>query len=77
MMTERQTKRDECECCRYETEVTNYGVGGLSDEERWYCELCSSTMASARMHYGSPDAEVLKTICYIGNVLRDEIRAKR
>jgi hypothetical protein len=76
-----ETKIDECECCGYETTIKRFDVNapgaGAARVEAWYCDLCAGTLASTSVRYGREDSAVLRTICYIGNVLRDEIRRTR
>lgn len=79
-------KPDNCECCDFETEAlklypqmdTTIGGGGKTvNADFWWCDLCTGTIASVAHRYpGSyPDANVLRSLCYIGNVLRKEIRS--
>lgn len=66
----------ECCCCGFETEaLADYGYRG--DDPKWCCELCAGTLTS-RAH-SHPEQfrgqeHVMKTICYVGNVILKAIR---
>jgi hypothetical protein len=69
----------ECCCCGFETEaLTDYGY--RSDDPKWCCDLCASTMASRAHEH--PDQfrgqeHVLKAVCYVGNTILAAIKALR
>lgn len=64
-------KPEECESCGFETgELEQHGDG-------WYCRLCAGTMASRESRYPSPNTNVLRAICFVGNAIIAEIRGKR
>lgn len=64
-----------CQCCGYEGPTKKYTTMGRDgQQEREYCLLCASTLASVRHGYGREDATVLAHVCYIGNLILDEIR---
>lgn len=76
---------DECECCGFETKALKKfnldtmiaGGGRLRKDDFWFCELCASTPASNSYTYLYEDRRVVQTICYVGNVLLQEIRKRK
>ena len=77
---------EECYCCGYQTKKltlfknldTKIGGGGkLIHDDFWYCDLCASTMASTSDRYLYEDANIMKTICYVGNVILDAIKKRK
>jgi hypothetical protein len=75
----------ECECCGFRTKKLRLfknqptmiaGGGQLTKADFWYCELCCSTHASVSHAYLREGADIMKTICYVGNVLLTEIRKR-
>lgn len=68
-------KPEECECCQFETAaLSEYrpNVGSIDEGPRWICDLCAGTMTSTFDSYPSqhgPELHVMKTICYVGNVI--------
>lgn len=75
----RKTKRGECECCRFKTTLTEFERANVRHrgEKRWLCVLCANTMAGVSTDYYYEDSRVLETICYVGNAILSELRAKR
>lgn len=80
-MTEKREKPEECDCCGFVTKKlqkfanqdTTIGGGGKTvKSDFWYCDLCCSTPASTYDRYPNQEPSnttVMKTICYVGNVL--------
>lgn len=71
-------KSEECDFCGFVTDElqafdhrggTSVRLGG---ETMWLCDLCASTPASSAhefpAHYKG-EVAIMKTICYVGNVL--------
>lgn len=85
-MNEKNKNPGECDCCGYETkklrkfenmDTTIAGGGKTRKDTFWYCDLCCSTPASNYDRYPnqSPsNTQVMKTICYVGNVLLAVLR---
>ena len=76
-------KPEYCDGCEFETpELTRFESQPYHNsrqklEVNWFCSLCASTAVSRAVDYPTqfPHADVLKTICYVGNALIQEIRA--
>ena len=77
---------DECPCCnfgpvlatRYENVRTRIGGGGEGIQvTRWYCDLCAGTITSRRDEFCHENADILKTICYVGNVILARLEEER
>jgi hypothetical protein len=78
---------DECECCGFETKKLTLfknqdtaiaaGLGKLRKDDFWFCELCAGSFASVSYRFLYEDSGVMKTICYVGNVLLQEIRKRK
>lgn len=69
----------ECHACRYETETERYERGIAAGDEGTpmnLCRLCASTMSGNALQYPRqyPQAEVLFTICHVGNAIIDAIK---
>lgn len=75
-------KPEECESCRFETsELTEYRaddqIGRFEGRTKWVCDLCASTETSRILDYPRQfegQAETMRTICYVGNVLLTALR---
>lgn len=65
------SKKGNCESCGYKTTLIAYP--STSGGSLWVCDLCAQSPAG---HINAPDHRILRTIAYIGNVLREEIRKK-
>lgn len=67
----------ECESCHYETPALTYCADRIL-RSIWLCDLCAGTLAgnAAKNPVAYPHADVLRTICYVGNVILAEIRRK-
>lgn len=76
-----EEKPESCYACGFETtellEVKNHR-NPIEPESMWFCDLCASTHSATAYEYPSnfPDrsGDVLHTICYIGNVILQEIK---
>lgn len=72
---------NECDCCHFSTDdLTEYesGPGERTKGSRWLCELCAGTSAGTYQKYAHTDhdtSEVLKTICYVGNVILKALKS--
>jgi hypothetical protein len=82
---ERPEKPDECDACHFETKaLTYYGrerpLRG-EREHKWLCDLCASTNSGNTLEYPEqwPDrsADVLRTVCYVGNVILAAVRDRK
>lgn len=70
-------KPEECQSCYYPTEaLTEYdaadSIGRFEGRKKWICNLCASTETGRIIDYPRQfegQAETMRTICYIGNVL--------
>ncbi len=73
--------KKECAACGYETETQSYpqdnNTGGTDPEPLDFCELCAATVTGNTVQYPRECADVLRTVCHVGNVILDEIRALR
>lgn len=70
---------EECSCCRYKTEDLMFYKGSYGmacPEGHWLCFLCANTMTGMADQYSQYGyhAEVMKTICFVGNVILAAIR---
>lgn len=82
---ERTEKPEDCDSCHYETpRLTRYAdrVAAISMGGRvlWLCPLCAETLAgnAARWPEQYRDrGDVLRTICYVGNVILDTLKSKK
>lgn len=67
----------DCDSCRCEdVAVTEYPATHFSAAKR-VCELCAKTMTSTWVDYShtNKDAlEVMRTVCYVGNIILRELR---
>jgi hypothetical protein len=75
-------ERAECDACHYETTVKEYPVGPWKPGVmKRLCALCSGTHMGTTVGnpgaYPSDVVTVMRTICYVGNVLLDAISEKR
>lgn len=78
-------KPEGCDCCGFETtDLDVYPRDNPSPENKtkWLCAFCSSTPTGVRyeykQHLADVDAtDILKTVCYIGNVLLEKIEKLR
>lgn len=82
----KREKPEECDSCGFVTtelqlfadQDTTIGGGGKTIKaDFWFCDLCCSTATSAYDRY--PDqtpsnTQMMKTICYVGNVVLAELR---
>jgi ribosomal protein L37AE/L43A len=68
----------ECESCHYETPALTYSADRIL-RSIWLCDLCAGTLAgnAAKNPVAYPHADVLRTICYVGNVILAEIRRQK
>lgn len=77
----------ECQCCGYVTKKLVYfpdldttiaGGGKIIRSDFWFCDLCCSTYVSTRYRYpgSSPDIDVMRTVCYVGNVLLAQLEKR-
>jgi len=68
-----EPKPEECTCCQFKTD--NLTFYELQNGQYWFCELCSSTMAGTHCDIAlGHDVNLYRTICYVGNVIIEEIR---
>lgn len=74
-------KPEDCDGCHFNTsELTLYedrpGIVPKGREKRWLCALCASTPCGNAATFPNqyPDAKVLQTICYVGNVILAALR---
>lgn len=67
----------ECEGCGYKTTLRGYQRDGAKpgDKRMQLCELCAGTPCGNMVEYPTDDKRILRTICWVGNRLLDEIRA--
>lgn len=67
----------ECHGCGYTTTVREYKRDGAKegDKPMYLCELCAGTPCGNMVQYPTDDKRILRTICYVGNRLLDEIKA--
>jgi ribosomal protein L37AE/L43A len=84
MMTPRDNSKDvvtNCHSCGFKTmSLRAYRASELGSRKHnthmWLCLLCASTLTGNAYEY--PDqydnADVLKTICFVGNTILEEIR---
>lgn len=69
----------ECECCGFDTPVGGVkDYSGRFDSEgkrvpQWLCVLCASTSASTYHEYHKEGADLLATVCYVGNQIRRDL----
>lgn len=75
-------KPEECHSCDYLTEdldIYDRGPGADSEEPMWLCALCASTRAGNAYQYPRqyPNEDVLRTICYVGNVILDQLKEQQ
>jgi hypothetical protein len=84
-MSDEEEKPTECECCGYETELTDYKVADPNRKPyeisktrtAYYCLLCASTSASNACSYPEQyrgETAILRAVCFVGNAIIDEIR---
>lgn len=85
-MSEPRKNPGECDCCGFVTknlglfakqDTTIAGSGATVKADFWYCDLCSSTVASVYHRYPNQtpsNQQVLAAICYVGNELLRAIR---
>lgn len=73
-----------CDSCEFETsELIAYPVRRnfpKESEPKWLCDLCASTAAGSAHEYPEQygeSAQVLKTICYVGNAVLAAIASAR
>lgn len=77
-----ETKRDACENCSYETELRKVVTQSptrpaMEVDEWWFCEICSTTLLSRATSspYRDQDVRLHRSLGWIANMLRDEIRS--
>lgn len=75
-------EEDECDSCGFQgpTEAyprRNHKLGGGGDKR--LCVLCAGTHAGNALEYPDqyPNAEAMRTICYVGNVILKAIKDKK
>ena len=77
-----EQKPEACYACGFETsELNDYKTSNMPEEESmWLCGLCASTMSGTAYQYPNnfPDrsADVIHTICYVGNLILKELKSK-
>ena len=63
----------ECDGCHFGTQALTAYPRRFPDngEQKWLCRLCESTPCGAAVTFPKqyPEANVLRTICYVGNVI--------
>jgi hypothetical protein len=68
----------DCDSCDYPAPLAAFDPALLADsrEPKLLCELCAGTAAGHALDYPSqyPNADVLKTICHVGNAILAELR---
>ena len=73
--------KKECASCGYETETQSYPQDSTIEvpnpEPLDFCELCASTVTGNTVQYPRECADVLRTVCHVGNVILDELRVLR
>lgn len=81
MKEEKREKPEYCDACGFETtEIKEYRLHrNVPDEDyAWFCELCVSTYSATAYEYPlnfpGREADILLTICYVGNLILQEIR---
>lgn len=79
--TDRPEKPEECDGCHFETPLLTRYYEDFCHEGRhvsWLCRLCANTTTGNAVRwpeqYGHKD--LLKTICYVGNVLLEAVTPK-
>lgn len=79
-MPEYEIEPEGCQCCGFETtEIKPYGMNRMfpNPGKKWLCNLCVETMAGNAYEYPEQyrhHGDVLKAICYVGNVILKEMR---
>lgn len=87
---EKRTSEDgeaiECDCCGYWTETVKHTThteasirdGNRQGEEFHLCRICYDTHLSKALFYPSQcdDPVIYKSLAWLGNFLRDEIRSR-
>lgn len=71
--------KSECQFCGYKTNLQKFAHDQNRPEDKGQfmelCDICSSTPAGNSIQYPSgKDTYTLKTVCWIGNKLLDEVR---
>lgn len=71
----------ECDCCGYKTKLSKYERDRTKEDPKpdpmFICALCAGTYAGDTLQYPKESADVLKTICYVGNAILHEIRSNK
>ena len=78
-MSEREPENpEECYACGYETDRVkpydrqNFDCKG---ETMWLCELCAGSLGGNAFDWPAQyDQPLFRTICYVANVILDEVR---
>ncbi len=67
----------DCDSCGYPAPLATF-QSAPTNEPKTICELCAGTYAGSALDYPSqyPNADVLKTICHVGNAILAELRKK-
>jgi hypothetical protein len=71
----------ECDSCHFVGPVKGYETfapGPMKGQTKHLCALCASTLAGNALEYPDqyPHRDVLRTICYVGNVLLAAIQER-
>ncbi len=68
------SKLEDCESCGFEAKLKDCFDGKFR-----LCSLCAGTLTGNAMAYPAQyeHSDVMKTICYVGNVLLAEIKKQR
>lgn len=87
-MLEMKEQPEECDSCEFKTgelkayesmrfdSMESYTLPKEERPHKWLCILCASTMTGSALDYPLqyPDARVMRTICFVGNAILEEIR---
>jgi len=77
----KEHQKEECESCGFETELFEVKEPTYSGTPLRYrlCNLCNETLAGTAKFYPRQyqNPEILKTICYVGNAILQELRRGR
>lgn len=69
--------KEECDSCGFVTEVHVLAPSNiLRKESMTLCRLCADTFAANALEHNYEDQPLYSTICYIGNVILEEIRKR-
>lgn len=74
-------KREECEACGYETELSLFPDWHTEHgrEDVWLCEVCANTHLGKVRTYPSqvPDTQLYRSIAILGNMILDAIKEQK